>query len=252
VDSTHVLTTVHPRTDLEGWGNAAILGPPYTAAFYPAIRQLNENSIRNVRISSLYAGPGYAESLGIFNPAQLSWQIQTVVTRDVRLYQRDTNRDHAWIFENLPVVVEFDPALQPWTIPADRMAHASGQWRQETNPDVSWMASVSPISGWTAPMERLPHALGRWTPETNLDNAWLFSVQPVAFDGALFPGIAELVGARTPMGPRLAVVYYLSLVDLSWVHDVIPLTDPLPGPTFIPLRPIAPIMSARRRNKRRR
>jgi hypothetical protein len=180
------------------------------AATLPAITQLSE-SYRNVRNASLYG--------------------------------RDQSVDlHGF----------FDFRVVPWSIPADRMgARLSG--RADTNLDLSWLTALGSydpaIAAWTIDSQFVARAKYWTAPWTSID--WCTATLPAApFDAALFPGIAELVGWRTPNGTILALPLGGFVYDLSWVHDVIPLTDPVTG-TVIHIRPIAPIMNRRRHRRRR-
>jgi len=255
----------------------------FDAATYSAVHALSE-SFRNVRDRSLYLDSerhptngdegGTAEGPPAFDPSLYNWTIPSTRILVGRYWSNgaidlswlanesaltnwtipsdraartrslwpDTNQPTTWLSSVTPII--------GWALSYERMAHGLGP-RADTNTDHAWLAYPSPIIGWNAPTDRQARAMGRWAPETNSDNAWIFSVLPVPFDGAIFPGIAELVGSRTPPSPRLAVAQHWAWYDLSWLHDVIPLTDPVAPSTSRP-RPIAPIMSARRRKKRRR
>ena len=80
---------------------------------------------------------------------------------------------------------------------------------------------------------------------------WLTVNIPTPFDARLVVHSSDdRLGEKRSRIPKFQVSYYPYLYDMSWVHDVIPLTDPV---VVAPrLRPIAPIMSARRRTRRRR
>lgn len=219
---------------------------------FPAIDQL-ASCFRNVRNRSLYkdgerkpfagnAVGAASEEEPAFDPAVESWAIRSERTHARSWVLRETADALAWLSVPVPMV--------GWNCPDVRMGRGQGP-RPDTNPDVAWMATPVPISGWTAPTDRMDRVLARWTPEVNPDHAWMAESQPVveAFDGALFPAIAELVGQWTPASARVDTVRSVFLFDLSWVHDVIPLTETPPVP-FINLRPIAPIMNRRRRRRR--
>lgn len=221
----------------------------------------------------------------VVSPAINDWFQDTVRTAPGPRYLRDAGQSVGWIFPTLPVS-SYDPAPQDWTIHTERMG-LEMRVQRYTNPDLSWLANVSPITGWNAPVDRLgtgaryqrdtnvdrsylaivtppfdpalqawsipadrmAHALGRWTAETNPTYGWITPDLLLVFDPALFPGIAELVGWSTPKPASLSIQRAVFVYDVSWVHDVIPLTDPAAS-TFIRLRPIAPIVHARRRRRR--
>ena len=220
----------------------------YDPAVYSATLLLSQ-SYRNVRNGSLTAGYDGLLLGGFFHPKVNPWAIPADRMGVGLRYRRGTETELGWLFQTPPAV--FDPSSQPWVTATDRLAPGR-RYPRDTNTDVSWLANNVPITGWNAPTDRLARASAVWRQETNPDNAWLSSAQPVVvvFDPALFPGIAALVGYWTPSSASLQTAYYLALVDLSWVHDVIPLTDPEAG-AFIRLRPIAPIVHSRRRKRRR-
>ena len=234
----------------DGSSFRVLQGDTVDAAFYSAIVQLAE-SFRNVRDRSLSfggerkpietSGSGASAEAPVFDPAQQTWQIDSQrVERSV--YWTSPWMDLVWRVH--------DPRLQSWTIDSQRMVRT--RYWTSSDADVSWLTPVTPVTGWTASSDRASPVLARWDADTNLDNAWIYNALPVVvvFDPALFPGIAELVGWRTPNGTLLALPLGGFVYDLSWVHDVIPLTDPVTG-TVIHIRPIAPIMNRRRHRRRR-
>ena len=204
MDSTRVTVSILPRTDIEGWGDAAV---NYPEEFSPAIAQLTD-CFRNVRIRSLSAGEDQLFPGG-FTPVLLRWSLPWDRMAPGPTYIPDTHVDPAWIAATLA----FDPAQCNWSIDSQRVPNA------------------------------------RYRTDTNRDSAWV--VATLSFDPALYAPVAQIHGTRTAESLVLAVQLQVALYDLSWVHDVIPLTDP-DAETIIHLRPIAPIMSARRRNKKRR
>lgn len=159
----------------------------------------------------------------------------------------DTQQTNPWLGSVSPIV--------GWNAPTDRLSRALGSWKRETSSDLSWLSPNLPqtfdpaLQGWIIPADRMAHALGRWTAETNPTYGWITPDLLIVFDPAVFPGIAELVGWSTPKSASLSMQRAVFVYDLSWLHDVIPLTDPVAS-TFIRLRPIAPIVHARRRRRR--
>lgn len=116
-----------------------------------------------------------------------------------------------WIWANLPV--PFDAALLP---------HVSDDRTRDRYTKTPWLDQFS--------------------------QAWVTQNLP-PFDPAFFAHSGDPF--RMEDRARLAVALYQFYSDLSWTHDVLGLTDPPPVADVPLLRPIAPIMAARRRNRRR-
>ena len=229
------------------------LFPTLPVVFDPAIQEWTQSTDRTA------PGPRYRldtntdiswifPNLPAFDPALQDWTQATTRTATGKRYQRDTNTDVSWIFPTLPV---FDPATCPWAVQSDLPQRKSSSYLQRrTGPagfavydPAFWPATtIHSYRLWKAPK-------GLWQPD--LDNAWIQTSIPPPFDATTQFAALGIPGTRTTARARLLVSRYQSFYDLSFVHDVIPLTDPVAA-TVIHLRPIAPIMSARRRNKKRR
>ncbi len=181
-----------------GWLNTS-LGLFDPAVSSPAFSQLS-NSFRNVQNRSLYldgekrpsAGGGLFQAPAApFDPSTQSWSIDS--QRRVRGKRPPMSWTRSGYFTG---IYDLDPALRDWTI-------QSGTYRSRN---------------------RRPN-LSTQTPE------WIAPTVSVNFPLGLYQGIAQLQGVRTPARRNLQVQRYASLYDLSWLHDVIPLTDPTPSTT---------------------
>ena len=166
--------------------------------------------------------------------AQYAWPIPSDRMAPGRQYRRDTNTDVAWIFPNLPVV--FDPAIQDWKIHSH--TYRSRAWWSDRPLPIAWLVPsvVFDPALWPGTTidshRRWNKRTGQWQPD--LDNAWLQTSVTVnqPFDATTQFAAIGIPGTRTPAGARLQVARYQSFYDLSWLHDVIPLTDPVPTPNL--------------------
>lgn len=259
--------------------NDVRLRPAFDPAVYHAVRQLTD-SVRNVRLLSLTAGDDAALLGGFFKPETVPWWIpcervassiryRYEVPRDftpiqfvpntqawwldsVRMgtgvrYQRDTHRDTAWSYQAVPVI--FDPSGQPWTIDSQRNIRRQLLTAGDDETFLGGFFDPKTVP-WHIESRRVEAPA--WWPSDQPDAAWITPNLVVAppFDAALFPAIAELVGHRTPRQASLVLQGGSYVFDLSFVHDVLGLTDPVPS-ALIKLRPIAPIMNRRRQRRRR-
>ncbi len=255
VDTAHTgrgkswFSTDYPRTD---WLTANL-----QAAFDPAVADWHIDTTsyekRNYRDGDYPDSAWMAPVLNpVTNPAIRSWVNESV--RMAGYPRRRLSRGIGTIGFFFTTV--FDPATQAWHI--ETRLYEKRAYRNGDYPDVSWLAptitpSTNPaIRSWTILTDQTPDRNARAIHNflAGFDQSWMFENLPVPFDSAFYAAVSQLVGEQTPERDQLEMALYLGLYDLSWVHDVIPLVDPVPGATVIP-RPIAPIMAARRRKKRR-
>jgi len=168
-------------------------------------------------------------TLPVFDPVNFNWTQQTEQTQGGKTYQRDTNPDTSWMFPNLPAA--FDPAIQDWHIDSNTY-QSRAWWSDRPLPDAWLVPSVvfDPAlwPGTTIDSHRRWKKLtGRWQPD--LDHAWITFNLPVVVPYDPTTGFAAvgIAGERTRPIPTLVVQRYQSLYDLGWLHDVIPLIDPV-------------------------
>ena len=198
------------------------------------------------------------------NPAVNDWHIDTVRTNDKRVPQRKAvlypDAQEQWWATAAASFATI--AAQDWHI--DTVMTDTAITKRETYllwPDAQeqWWTAFATLAAkvaaqdWHQDTTRTTRSafVDRRLRQYDPDHAWIYTaVQSVpAFDPAFMAGITQLCSNMTEPQAKLALGLYADFYDLSWLHDVIPLTDPTTGK--IHLRPIAPIMSARRRNRRR-
>lgn len=207
----------------------------------------------------------------VFDAANFNWTQQTERSKGGKAYRRDTNTDVSWIFPNLPafdpttypwavpsdrtarrpssylhwrttptgagVPDQFDPAIQSWHIQSD--TYQSRAWYSDSPRPDAWLvpSAVFDPALWPgttiASHRRWNKLTGRWQPD--LDNAWIQTSVPVnpPFDATTQFAAIGIPGTRTPARARLQVARYQWFYDLSFVHDVIPLTDTVVPPATI-------------------
>ena len=152
--------------------------------------------------------------------------------------QRPSDLDQAWISQNLTVA--YDPLTQfpSVGIPADRMG-PKRVYRRQTSDLLSIqvareaVGSASGIAYTT--LEYILDELGN--PILDETGQPIEAESSAGFISAsIYPWVATsgvIPADRMRPRARLVVQRYQSLYDLSWVHDVIPLTDPVVGATSL-------------------
>lgn len=243
---------------LDGWWAAAFTGTfdpstfPWSNYGYGDRPFLDQSLFQDAAKGQARGGFGGGEAPAPFDPSVVNWTVDSGVPakRQSPSYWRNALKA-SQSFGLLDV-----RPLQP---SFDQLGYSSRMRGRNIRPNIS-----DDLFGWVwanlptvFDASLLPHVSDdrtrdRYQKAPRLDQfsqAWIAQNLP-PFDVSLtaHSGDPFRMGDRA----RLVVALYQFYSDLSWTHDVLGLIDPPVVPDVILPRPIAPIMAARRRNKRRR
>jgi len=218
----------------------------------PAVEQLANSFRTDEKAPYLYLpsediGWLYA-NLPTFNPALFIQGQSSFRTNSKAPYRASADTNIGWLYA---VTSTFDPALFIQSQPSLRTPSRS-LYRYATSEDMGWLYATLPVVFDPQYLihvvdDQIARARRRAPQNDQPSQAWIYANLP-AFNPAFF--IQGQPSFRTDEREELELAYQAWVNDLSWLHDVLGLVDTPFVPGTVYQRPIAPIMSARRRRRR--